>query len=248
MAPEAELIGIRHFNFDGIAGELGIGPDEFEAAHFTHRTAAAVASDEPAPTKGLGAGANGHLFARRVEIFDAKATSDVDTHRAGAIGQDGFDLLHTDRHAGAGRAWQTVRPFRGVDVVEEELDACEMSAWSARLLQPMGSCRRTAQFVVRALGRDKLVQQTPTIEGFDGWSGKPTQAEGKPLQGRVWLLSLLQHQNRDVHEPQLAGEKQADRAASGDHDVIDPQGASLGDDGNIGAHRQDPLLSDKCRD
>ena len=137
VAAQAELIRIGHLDFNGIAGELGIGADELKAASLAHRAAAAIASDEPASAKGLIAGANGHVFVRLVEVLDAEAAPDLDPHRACARGQGGFEGLHVDRHVGAGRTWQAIRPLRGVDVVEVELDAGEMAARAARLLHPM---------------------------------------------------------------------------------------------------------------
>ena len=50
---------------------------------------------------------------------------------------------------------------------------------------------------------------------------KAAHAERKPLQGRVRVFGLLQHQHREVCEAQLTGEKQADRAGAGNHDVIE---------------------------
>ena len=65
VAAQAELIRIGHLDFNGIAGELGIGADELKAAGLAHRAAPAIASDEPAAAKRLGASANGHIFVRR---------------------------------------------------------------------------------------------------------------------------------------------------------------------------------------
>ncbi len=58
-----ERFRIGHLDFDGIAGELRSGADEFEGTCLAHRTSATIATDEPASAKSLPTCANGHLFA-----------------------------------------------------------------------------------------------------------------------------------------------------------------------------------------
>src|ERR1700683_1005378 len=62
VAAEAELVRIGHLDFNGIARELGIGAYELKTAGLAHRAAPAIASDQPASTKGLSASANGYIF------------------------------------------------------------------------------------------------------------------------------------------------------------------------------------------
>jgi hypothetical protein len=115
-----------------------------------------------------------------------------------------------------------MRPLRSVDSVEVELDAGEMSARTARLFHPMRRWRSAAAArVVRALRRCDVVQQSATIESFDGGRGKAAHAERKPLQGRARVLGLLQHDHREPREAQFAGEKQADRSGAGDYDIME---------------------------
>jgi len=67
VAAQTELIRIGHIDFNGIAGELGIGADELEAASLANRAAAAITSNEPVSSKSLTASVNGHFFARLIE-------------------------------------------------------------------------------------------------------------------------------------------------------------------------------------
>jgi hypothetical protein len=220
VAARDELIRVSHLDLNGIAGELGIGADKLKAACLAHGAAAAIAANEPASAKALAAGANGHVFARLIEILDAEAAPDLHPHRACASGQGGFKALQLERHAGASRTWQAIRPLRGVDVVIVELDAGEMAARAARLLHPMRGSRRAAvaRLIFRALRRRDVVQQPATVEGFDGGRGKAAHAEREPLQGGAWVFGLLQH--REVNEVQLTGEKQADRACTGNYNIM----------------------------
>ena len=96
-----------------------------------------------------------------------------------------------------------------------------MAGWPARLSHPVRGAAVAARVIVRALRARDVVQQPATVEGFEGGRRKAAHPERKPLQGRVRVLGLLQHQHREVREAQLAGEKQADGAAAGNHDIIE---------------------------
>src|ERR1700729_2411623 len=72
VAAQMKLIRVSHLDFDRIAGELGIRADELKAAGLAHNASAAITSDEPAPTKSLGASTNSHVFVRRLKIFNAE--------------------------------------------------------------------------------------------------------------------------------------------------------------------------------
>lgn len=83
------------------------------------------------------------------------------------------------------------------------------------------------KLVPRLRHRD-VIQHAATIEGIRARCPQATHAEWRPLQGRVRIFGLLQYQHREVGEAQLTGEKQTDRAGTGNHDVVDqtiPQAA-----------------------
>jgi hypothetical protein len=71
MAAQAELIRTSHLDFNGIAGELGIGADELKAASLANRAAAAITSNEPASVESFATSANGHVVIRLIELLDA---------------------------------------------------------------------------------------------------------------------------------------------------------------------------------
>jgi hypothetical protein len=73
------------------------------------------------------------------DVFDAEAAFDLDPRRNRATGEDRFEMFHLDHRARAGRTWQTIRPLRAVDLVEEELNAGKMAAGAPRLVHPMCS-------------------------------------------------------------------------------------------------------------
>jgi hypothetical protein len=104
---------------------------------------------------------NGHAFVRLIEALDAESAPDLDSHRDCTRGQDRFEMLHFDRHAGSGRTWQAIQPFRGVDGVVKELDSSEMSARTARLIHPMRARGRSvtaSRFVLRGSCGSNVVQ------------------------------------------------------------------------------------------
>src|SRR4051794_26932274 len=122
-----KLIRLGDIDLGRIAGELGIGADEAKAAGLANRAAGAIAADQPARAERLVTSANGYVFAGLAEVFDAEAAPDLDPQRACASGQNGFELLQLDRHAGAGLARQAVRPFRAIYAVVIKLDTGEMA-------------------------------------------------------------------------------------------------------------------------
>ena len=77
------------------------------------------------------------MFVRLIEILDADGVPGFRSHRTGTRGQNGFEGLQCNHHAGALRTWQAVHPFGVVYVVLIKLDAREMSGRAARLLHPM---------------------------------------------------------------------------------------------------------------
>ncbi len=151
----------------------------------------------------------------------ARAATDLDAHLGCASGEGEFERLHVDRHAGAGRTRQAKRPLRRVDSVVIKLDAGEMARRAARLLHPMRGVRRVAaRAMLRTLERCDLVQHPATIEGFDAGRRKAAHAERQPLQRRMRVGGLLQHQDREPCKPQLAGKHQADGPGTGNHDIM----------------------------
>lgn len=141
-------------------------------------------------------------------------------------------MRHFDRDCGGGRTWQAVGPFRGVDGIVEELDTCEMAARRARLIQPVRASRSAtvARPIPRTLWSDDVVQQTATVEGFDGGHREAAQPERKLLQRGVRIFGLLQHQHREVGEAQLTSEEQADRACTSNYYVMGIQMATRTND------------------
>lgn len=58
------------------------------------------------------------------------------------------------------------------------------------------------------------------MKGLECGDRKTAQAKRELLQGRMRILRLLQHQNLETSEPQLAREKQADGTGTGNDDVV----------------------------
>jgi hypothetical protein len=102
-----------------------------------------------------------------------------------------------------------------------ELDAREVAGWPTRLSHPVCSLCTLACGLALTLRRDYLVQQPTTIQRFKRRRRKAAHSEWKLLQWGVWVLGLLQHQDREVKQAQLASEKQADGASAGNYNVID---------------------------
>ena len=100
-----------------------------------------------------------------------------------------------------------------------------MACGFSRLLHPVRSTLDRAR--ARALRGDDLVKQTTPVKGFRCGDRESTQAERELFQRRMRVLRLLQHQHRETGEPQLAREKQADGAGTGDDDVVVICGLSL---------------------
>ena len=112
--------------------------------------------------------------------------------------------------------------FAAVDVVLIELDAGEMTGGFSRLLHPVRGTLDRAR--ARALRGHDLIQQAAPVKGLGCWERKSTQAERQLFQRRMRIVRLLQHQHRETGEPQLAREKQADGAGTGDDDVVKIRG------------------------
>jgi len=93
------------------------------------------------------------------------------------------------------------------------------------LLHPVGCGLDCAG--ARALRGHDIVQQATPVKGLERGDRKAAQAERKLLQGRVRVLRLLQHQDREPGEPQFAREKQANGAGTGNDDVVEICGLSL---------------------
>lgn len=153
---------------------------------------------------------------------DAETAPDVDAHAVCARSERGFERVHVDGDIGIGRRRQAPGPLRGVDVLLIELETGEMTGGPARLLHPVcGTLDRTRR---RALRGQDIVKQTAPVKGFRRGQRQAAQAERKLLQRRVRIRCLFQHQHRETAEPQLAGEKQADRSGTGNDDVVDIEG------------------------
>jgi hypothetical protein len=166
---------------------------------------------------------DGHAVTRLIECIDAQASPNFGPHGAGPRGQGGLEGLDLDHQALAGRARQTIGPLAGVEGVVEELDAGEMAGRAAWLMHPMRA-RRSAvvrRARLRSRWRDHVVQPSAAIERVEAGSRQAAHPERQPLQGRVWVFGLLQHQHRQIGQTQLTGQEQADGASAGDYDVID---------------------------
>ena len=107
-----------------------------------------------------------------------------------------------------------------------------MAGRTMRLLHPMRG-GRAALGVVRALQRRDVVQYSASVKCFERGHGKTTHTERKTLQGGSGIFGLLQHQDREIGEAQLTGEKQADGSGTGNDDVIGS--------GVTGGHERTPL-------
>ena len=104
MTAEGEHRRVGDFDLDRIARELGLGPDELEAALLAHGAAAAVATHETARAKALLAGTDGDLVVRSLEAFDAMAAPDLDADGERVSGEDALEMLHLGAQLGVGRA------------------------------------------------------------------------------------------------------------------------------------------------
>lgn len=100
-----------------------------------------------------------------------------------------------------------------------------MTGGPSRLLHPMRSTPDRAR--ARALHRHDFIQQATPVKGFGCRDRQATQAERQLLQSRMRVVGLFQQQHRDTGEPQLAREKQADGAGTGNDDVVCISGLSL---------------------
>ena len=159
---------------------------------------------------------------RLIEVYyDAEATPDLDPKRVYRNGQSGFQGFHVGYHANAGWTWQAKRPLRGIGIVKVELDAREMAARTTGLLHPMRGRRRAAasRVLFRRLERCDGVQEIATVEGSMVGVVRPRVPMGRRFKRERGVFGLLQHQYGEIRKGQLAGEKQADRAGSGNQYV-----------------------------
>ena len=108
-------------------------------------------------------------------------------------------------------------PGRRVDIVLIELDAGEMPRRPARLLRPM---RGGGGGGIGALRGDDIVQQAAPIERLERRRRQAAHPEGELLQRRMRVLRLLQHQDGQAGQAQLAGEEQADGPGSGNDGIM----------------------------
>ena len=238
MTAQREHRRVGDLDLDRIARELGLGPHELEAALLAHRAAAAVATHEPARANALLAGMDGDFVVRSLEAVDAVAAPDLDADGERVSGEDALEMLHLDSRVGC-------RPGPGAGTSTATNRCCCSRTGCPRSGRPArGAAIRTRSIQVSA-GRGTLVgtrlrrdlfQQAAPVEGFDARAPEPSHSEREPLQGRVRILQLFEHQHGELREPQLAGQEQADRAGPGDDHVVDH--------GVLLARRLGPALSD----
>lgn len=114
--PRAQLLGIGDGGPHAVAGELRFGTDEFEAREPTHRTASAIAADEPARRELLLTGLCDR--ARRVlgDGGDRDAAPDFHAQLGCLLGQQCLDGFEVGHHALHRRAGKPVRQGGDVDL------------------------------------------------------------------------------------------------------------------------------------
>ena len=128
--------------------------------------------------------------------------------------------VHTQQRVG--RTGEAVRPTRGIDVGVVELDSREVPGWPAALRTGVRRSRsRLARAAGRASLRRDLLEQPAPVERFDARAPEPAHSKRQPLQGRVGILGLLEHQHRELGEPQLARQEEPDRPGPGDDHVVE---------------------------
>ena len=125
------------------------------------------------------------FIVRSLEAIDAVAAPDLHADGERVSGEDALEVLHRDPELGVGRARESIRPPRRIDVAVVELDAREVAGRpAAAVARSGGSGSRLAggTLVVTRLRRD-LFQQSAPVEGFDARSPEPSHPEREPLQG-----------------------------------------------------------------
>lgn len=183
VAAGREFVRIGQLDLHRVAGELGIGADEFDASSFAHGTACAVAADQPLRAEDFAVRVNGDAVIGGVEAVDAATPPDLRARCNGARRQHRFDVFHVDREDGAGRVGLEVWPLRGVDIILKELDAREMPAGAAGLLHPVRDtcvCIR-AGVGLRTLWCGDVIEQAATIESIERGHRQAAQSEGQPF-------------------------------------------------------------------
>ena len=75
--------------------------------------------------------------------------------------------------------------------------------------------------------RDPFQKAAP-VECLDARAPESSHSEREPLQRRVRILHLFEHQHGELREPELTGQKQPDRAGPCDDHVIDHDVLLLG--------------------
>ena len=219
VAARGGAVRIGHLDFDGIAGELGLGADELKAASLrtvlrppsqpTSQRARKVSPPARTVTSSSDASKPSTPRPRRISTPIARARAASTVSRC-SISTAMLVL---------GRAWQAIRPSRRR--CRRGRTGCRRSgrpggaaaASSAR--QPLIAARAHRCGAAR-----NVVQQAATVEGLDGGHGKAAHAERAAASAASAGLGLLQHQHGEAGEAQLAGEKQADRTGAGNDDVI----------------------------
>ena len=173
-----------------VAGELGLGADELEAGLLPHPTAPAVAAHEPTCADALLAGTDGDLISLGLEAVDGAAALNLDSDGQRASRQHAFKLLQLAGQLAVGRAGQSVRPARRLDVAVVERDACEVTGRPALL---RSGCHRPGpgRAGCSAVGRTwrcELIQQSTAIAEPRCWSPRVpaarTAAASWPSAGR----------------------------------------------------------------
>lgn len=234
-SPGGERVWIGQFDLDRIAGELGARAGEDEAAGLAHQAAAAVASDQPSAMQALAPGLDSDSLVRLVEALDFQAAPDLGAHGGRPLGEDRFESVHVNGQGEARRARQSIPPTRGVDILVEELDACEMARGAAGRLHPVRRGLGGAGGRVDALCGFNRGQEVAAIEGFERRRGQAAHAERQPLQRRPRIRSPFEDHHGNPGKSELAGEEEPNRAGAGDNDVMgggmmDRHGRSLVED------------------
>lgn len=182
LTAHAEFVRVGHVDVDRISRELGIGTDELEATLPADGAAAAVATHEKSRAKALLARMDGHFIVRTPETVDTVAALDLDADGDRASGEHALEMLHRAPELDGGRAWQSIRPPRRVDVAVFELDAREVTGRPALRCPGCRLTRLAGRTSGTRFGRNPLQKPAP-VESFDAWAPESSHSKQEPLQG-----------------------------------------------------------------
>lgn len=221
LSARCEYTPICQFDQQRVTGELRPGSSKDEARLLAYRAAGPITTDQPAAVDPAGADVHGNLRLVRIHRLYRTPAFDAHAQRNRTFGQYRFQGLQLHRHLSAHWRRQAPAPARAVDVVQRKRNAGEVAPQRPRLRQPMGGAQRRRALVgLEHLSRDDRVQQATPIQCLQRGDVQAAQPEWQALQRRISRPGLFQHQYRTPGMGQFAGQEQANRASTGNDDVV----------------------------